>query len=224
MLKSYRSSTWDPIIWRLCSSGEEYGPLDVKDKVVFDIGAHIGGFTEYALNNGAAKVFSFEANKENFPHLQENITDKRAFLFNGAAWFESGKTLGFQFSSNNINTGGGNVRSLVDNENSVTTIGLEDIVNEYEIDEIAVMKMDCEGSEFPILYGSTDNFLSKVRIIVGEYHNAKTNSGIYELYDFDESHQPNIEQLRRYLTVKGFRITKTKRSTNELGIFKAERT
>lgn len=45
---------------------------------------------------------------------------------------------------------------------------MEDLSRAYAFEAIDLLKLDCEGSEFSFL-GNT-SMLSKVRIIVGEYH------------------------------------------------------
>lgn len=64
--------------------------LSFTDKVVLDIGSSTGGFTDYALKNGAAKVFAVDVGTNQLHpslHAHEKIvlnekTDIRHFLFN----------------------------------------------------------------------------------------------------------------------------------------------
>lgn len=44
---------------KLASVAERLG-LDFKDKIVLDVGSSTGGFTDYALQNGAAKVYAVD--------------------------------------------------------------------------------------------------------------------------------------------------------------------
>lgn len=47
--------------------------LDFKDKIVLDVGSSTGGFTEYALNNGAQLVYSVDVGKNQLhPKLRTN--------------------------------------------------------------------------------------------------------------------------------------------------------
>lgn len=47
--------------------------LDFKDKIVLDVGSSTGGFTDYALKHGAAKVMAVEAGTNQLhPSLRDN--------------------------------------------------------------------------------------------------------------------------------------------------------
>lgn len=47
----------------------DFHPSDVRDKLVVDLGAHVGMFTALAVANGARSVFSVEMNPENYDKL-----------------------------------------------------------------------------------------------------------------------------------------------------------
>lgn len=65
--------------------------LDFKDKVVLDIGSSTGGFTDYALQHGAKKVYAVDVGTEQLhPSLRSNVkielhekTDIRDFYITG---------------------------------------------------------------------------------------------------------------------------------------------
>src|SRR5439155_22241051 len=50
----------------------------------------------------------------------------------------------------------------------IRTLTLEDLMQEYGVDHIDILKLDCEGSEFSILGKTTS--LDRIGLIVGEYH------------------------------------------------------
>lgn len=50
----------------------------------------------------------------------------------------------------------------------LATVTLEELMEQYGIDFIDVLKLDCEGSEFSILENTAS--LDKIGVIVGEYH------------------------------------------------------
>lgn len=224
--KYHRNDTWDRIIFSDVASGKEYGAVDVKDKVVFDVGAHIGGFTEYAVKNGAKFVYAFEANKDNFDLLEKNVGQyENVVVFNNAVWWNETDTLSFSPSTEQRNTGGGGIIKKVDGS-TVLPITLKAVVEKYEVQKIDVLKLDCEGSEFPILYSMDKKTLKKVGHIVGEYHNQPDESRLYSLYSFDEKRAPNIDRLSEFLTEVGFTVSKGKSirditSKQMLGLFSA---
>lgn len=57
---------------KLASVAQKLG-LDFRDKVVLDVGSSTGGFTEYAITHGAAKVYAVDVGTEQLhPSLRSN--------------------------------------------------------------------------------------------------------------------------------------------------------
>ena len=58
----------------------EYNQFGVKIEegdIVLDCGANVGIFTDYALELGASKIYSYECDDEIWKHFNENINNKR---------------------------------------------------------------------------------------------------------------------------------------------------
>ena len=55
----------------------QYGVQVEEGDTVVDLGAHVGLFTLYALEQGAQKVIAYECDSGNFSHLQSNTNDVR---------------------------------------------------------------------------------------------------------------------------------------------------
>lgn len=148
--------------------------------VVIDVGAHIGSFSLKARSLGARKIYSFEANKDNFKLLQKNAGDV-CKVENLAVWRSDVDvpTLNFQHSHDELNSGGGTVDS--NGVEVVNAKGLDAIISEIlkendYVEQIALLKLDCEGSEFPILL--TSKMIKHVRCIIGEYHLGHVNESL----------------------------------------------
>jgi len=151
-------------------------------QVAVDIGAHIGCFTCEALDRGFDRVFSFEADPRNFSQLCRNAVRRpdarRAELQWGAVW-RSDKPLtdlrmAWQFDPNvrETNTGGGSVALSFGSGDLVPGHSLRSVfqrLDQLKIPRINFLKLDCEGSEFPILYSAPD-LLDRVDRIAAELH------------------------------------------------------
>jgi DNA polymerase III delta prime subunit len=99
----------------------------------------------------------------------------------------------------------------------VESIGLDSILSNFN--RIKLLKIDIEGSEYPVLYTSTQ--LYKVKEIVGEYHEFLNTKNISI-----NGYKQNIEDLYKFLTDQGFKIIHLKESFSlvknyKFGQFKA---
>lgn len=141
---------------------EKFGDKDV----VIDVGAHIGSFSVACLNRGAALVYSCEPHPENVRLLRENLKSykKRSIVVPMAVW-KSGTKEQIRLRDCRPWTAQHHITPL-GNGRSVDQIGLDDILKMHP--RVRLLKLDCEGSEFPILYSS--RLLNRVEEIVGEYH------------------------------------------------------
>ncbi len=172
------------------------GPCRVeKGDVVIDCGANIGLFSRWAYEQGASKVYSFEAEKSNFEVLQKNLPNGNTFI-NAVNDKNELKELF-------IHTLGGS-HSLEDNDINHTQIGKKQRVNGITLDtfilqnnikSIDFLKIDTEGAELSIFKGLSDENLGKVSKIAMEYHNM--------IYDFDIS---LMHELEDRLKSNGFKV------------------
>jgi FkbM family methyltransferase len=167
---------WDEGIGREVYSGNCYRMTvdQMMNGVMVDIGAHIGYASLLALDCGARLVVAYEACPKNFETLQRNLgrypsSCQRTQL--AAVWRsdETPGTLPMHLfpADSGINTGGFGIANAPGADTAeITAIGLDTILGEF--DEVALLKVDCEGSEFPILY--TAKLLRRCRHIALEYH------------------------------------------------------
>ncbi len=148
-----------------------YGWLYVKGKVVLDIGANIGAFTRWALEQGALQVIAIEPDPLNYNMLWKNTYQFRNCLIAQGAVVEdnfedaftelwrtdSGKNPG----NYSLEVKGG--RTAI----KVGVIGLGSILTAYQPQ---VLKVDCEGSEYRWLDGRR---LTGVKQVAVELHFGK---------------------------------------------------
>jgi hypothetical protein len=58
----------------------------------------------------------------------------------------------------------------IPNGRKIHVLSLSTLVNRYEIGDDAVLKMDCEGCEYEVLFNVRDEFLLPFSQIMLEYH------------------------------------------------------
>jgi FkbM family methyltransferase len=226
----FRQGTWDEAIWKDMTERNEYG-IELFDPydIVVDIGAHIGGFTYKALDLGAGLVVAVEPDTDNANHWRHNLhrvcqAQCRSVLLTGAAWRSDGyfASLYFNPSTNPENTGGGGVIDKQGTE--VRAIPFDSIIDlalscGVGRETIKLVKLDCEGSEWPILL--TSNRLHKIDIIIGEFHEVLdlTNLPAIRVADYTRYDEA---LLKDFLENRNFAV-ETFRTQGTLGKFIARR-
>lgn len=156
----------------------EYGDIP-NDGIVVDIGANIGAFCVYAKLYGAKRVIAFEPNKESFEILQKNITENgfedSVTALNIAVSSEDDQRVYIPIASdpNNITS------RQVENEDSgfteVKTIKLATILDRYRIEQLDLLKVDCEGAEYEIIDACDRDTFNRIKRLRFEYHRGHTD-------------------------------------------------
>jgi len=150
---------------------EDYGKV-VRDDIVIDIGANIGVFSVYAAAMGAKKVFSYEPTNEAYEVLLRNISSNRfediIIPYRLAVTEANGKAVRIPLKSSPYN------RILDGNASEphdvVSTVSLESILKKNGIDQLDLLKIDCEGEEYRILLNTDASIFQKIKTIRMEYH------------------------------------------------------
>ena len=156
--------------------------VDIEGNII-DIGANIGIATIIlAKQNPLSRIFSFEPDVNVYKIAKKNIelnNLNNVQLFNEAVSdTEEQSILTHHPSMSGANTIFAN--NLFSNHyhipeltSVVKTTSLDTIIKNHEIKSIDVLKIDCEGAEYNILYRS-ELFKDKiVKNIVGEFHSLK---------------------------------------------------
>ena len=163
----FRRDTNDYAVFALVVVHNEYDlPESLDGATVIDIGMHIGSFSVAAVQRGAARVLGFEPNAGNFALAWQNLRRFKAArpcqgaVLHSAGWVESEIAR---------NAAPGNTGAMEVHQSSSAAIpayALDDLLRrELNVD---LVKLDCEGSEWPILLHSKE--LHRVKRICGEYH------------------------------------------------------
>lgn len=178
---------------------KNYNPpgFEIKENdIIIDIGANIGIFSIYSsLNAKKGKIYAFEPFKKHFSKLNKNLRLNNLAnvkTFNLAVGKKKGKR---DFFVSETHTG---AHSLLENKDTrikttVEVIGLKQIFEENKIKECDLLKIDCEGGEYEILYSTPKKILDKIKKIALEFDN------------LDNSLKNGIS-LKKYLEKKGFEV------------------
>lgn len=170
---------------------------------VVDIGANVGYFSLYMLSkNKGSKVIAFEPLPANYELLKKYKEENPALnltAVNKAVAGEEGRlTLGYDETDNYSTSASIFEANELQNRITVPCTTLEAIVQEYDLSKIDFLKLDCEGSEYPIIYKLSRAVLNRISVIAIETH---------EGYKHDE----NTDSLVDYLKRLGFQVNRERK-------------
>jgi FkbM family methyltransferase len=226
---SVRPGTNDDVIYTNVVTLNEYRvPEDLSGAVVIDIGMHVGAFSHLALTRGAAELHGFEPEASNYSCAVQNLAPfgARVHLHNRAVWRSdiAVPALHFWRSTDDANAGGGTLIWDTDGP-LVDGVPFDDVVDTITEDggrRINLLKIDCEGAEFPILL--TSRRLDRIDRIVGEYHELRAE--LPRHVRIPGCKWFTVEILAAHLERVGFTVVVEQQATatfGALGLFFAER-
>lgn len=177
-----------------------YG-VEIQDGwTIIDIGAGIGDFSIYAAyGNPHAVIYAVEPFADSFQLLIENLTLNavdNVIAFQSAIWGHSGE-LKLDFSRGEpLQIVSQGVEKTKDDAAlmPVQAISLEDFLSGQGIEQVDLLKMDCEGAEYEILLHASSPVIQKIDRLVMEYH--------------DLSAGRDHQVLLQFLEEEGFHVTK----------------
>lgn len=139
--------------------------------VVYDLGANVGVFTMWALENGAKQIYSFEPTSYLIPYLYETFGKYHPFVtvYDKAI---SGNNEIRQFTRYKHSVGNSLYASFDDNVDTVDVdcINLEMFINENGLEHPTLIKVDIEGAEYEMFNNLSDEFISSVKTFIIEFH------------------------------------------------------
>lgn len=168
--------------------------LSTKGTVV-DVGANVGIFTLYA-SQYADMVYSFEPSPEYFGYLQENIVTNKirnVRYFNTAIGNTTSKRQLFTAVDGKTKDSMYRLQEPIAHATDVNCTTLAAFIESNSINEVDLLKLDCEGCEYEILLSIDSCYLSRIKTICLEFHDHLT----------PHSHQEIQERLNN----EGFDVT-----------------
>jgi len=174
--------------------------LNIPDSpIIIDIGANAGFFTLFAASRFLkAKIISFEPIGGNFRQLQRNRELNKGYAilcFPKAVSGQPGEiSLSFD-PGDSFTTSATIFGEFTENDKTIRVpcVTLPEIFDKHHLERCDLLKMDCEGSEYSILYNCPSEYLKKIVQMAIEVHQGP---GMNQ----------SIESLGSYLTTHGFKI------------------
>ena len=178
-------------------------PLRVRP-VIVDIGANVGFFSLFAVSKWEGRVFSYEPVGANYDEMVKSVRANpgievkcvRAAVSGETGWVEifcGGEPFP---TTAKVGKGDGEVKG-----ETVRAVTLLEIMEEEGLSVVDLLKMDCEGSEFSILYGSTGKTLERIGQMAIEVHPDPADE------------RKNASALSAFLASAGFRVATNDRGT-----------
>lgn len=160
-----------------------FDSIDFKDgDVVIDIGGNIGMASIYlAKKYPFLKIYAFEPVKQNYENFLKNIelnninkdiikvfnlaiTKDRRDVILTSPFYNSGASNIYNNYSNGI---------VLNNDISIKSITFDDIFANNNISKCKLLKIDCEGAEYEILYSANVENLKNCEYMRAEFHGKK---------------------------------------------------
>lgn len=140
-------------------------------KWILDVGAHIGSFSAFAIKQFPnSKIIAIEPEPRNFNLLNSNVgsvvqTEQVALtdIIGEVEFCHFGVESSACHSIYDI---GAKQFKVI----KVSSVTLKFILEKYNIEELHLLKLDCQGAEFPVLLNTETNILNKIEYIAMEAH------------------------------------------------------
>lgn len=178
--------------------------LDFNPATIIDAGANVGLASIYFANKyPKASVYCVEPEKSNFDLLKQNVAGyKNIHPLKNAISNVAGEVI------NVVDTGGGNwafrteaVESSQDKKvnDSARTITITDIIKQYGIDTIDILKVDIEGAEAQLFESGYNEWLPRTRCLIIELHDrfapGSSRTVFKAISEYNFSYSQNGENL-----------------------------
>ena len=186
-----------------------------KNPTIIDIGANACFFTMFAVSKyPECTVYSYEPIYSNFQQLSNNRelnSTKKIYCFNRAVCGHSGKTKifldktdSFTTSATSISYDGEDDKESID----VSCLTLSELFTENNLDGCDLLKLDCEGAEYDILYNTPKETLNIIDQMAIEVHQGKNE-------------KENLSSLKNFLLKFNFKLFQFADKPHMLWVYRA---
>lgn len=165
-----RLGTTDLRVLEQVFARQEYSlPKSVHPHTIIDAGANIGCTTIFFANRYPdARIIAIEPDPSNFEMLERNCAGLPNVVPVAAAVWPRPTTL--TFVTQNCGKWAVSMKERVDDGAPVRGITIPQLIEEFELDRIDVLKMDIEGGEKEVFSASDLSWLDKVGMLAIELH------------------------------------------------------
>jgi FkbM family methyltransferase len=151
--------------------GYEIEPEDT----VIDIGGNIGAFAIYAARFAhKGRVLTYEPCRDSFALLLDNLVLNKITQVSAtrAAVGASDSTLTLYIDDTHTGRASLNAAHVKEafQREMVPVVSLQSVFDQQQIETCDLLKVDCEGAEYDILYSLPHAYYSRIRRIAMEYH------------------------------------------------------
>lgn len=157
-------------------------------KSIFDVGANQGHYTQLCSKLGfKGRIYCFEPHPINYKTLKENVKGITDDVFNIGFSNSTGSAQIFDHSDSDGSEHASLFKGVIEiihkgkpvqHEISLSTI--DEFLDERDIKNVGLLKIDTEGSEFNILRGAIDSLKAKrIEIIHFEFNEMNTVSKVF---------------------------------------------
>ncbi len=153
--------------------------FEVAPKTILDAGAYTGLSTVYfAVRYPGAKIIAIEPSEENFALLARNVSKlENVHAINAALWSEPSSLVltdpgrdywGLTVQESETFASPGQTDSLA-STSKVDALTISDLIDDYEVDRVNLLKLDIEGSEKEV-FSNARPWIDRVDAISVELH------------------------------------------------------
>lgn len=191
-----RGATYDFNTFRQVFVYKEYNfEMPFSPKVIIDGGGNIGLASVFFANRfNEARIFCIEPDGSNFEVLQRNTKPyKRVTCIQAGVWHRPAH---LQVVDQGYGHWGFMVKEVAANEpNSIYSVSISQIMQEQNLTEIDLLKLDIEGSEKEVFSENFADWLPKTKVLVVELHDRMKAGTSQAFFKALTSHNFSVEQM-----------------------------
>lgn len=188
----------------------EWVDIEEGDTVV-DIGFNYGLFSITSKMKNPKRIIGFEPNPKLCKIFSENYRGDGIQLFNYAVSNKDSKVTFYENGDSAMST----IKEEINREYrrdyyEVNSISINTLINNFNLDKIDYLKVDCEGSEFDIFESLSEEYLgNNVKKIAIEFH--------------DYLNSDNVQKLKSKIEKCGFKVNIKNEEGVPLGMIYAKK-